>query len=233
MMEHIAAIAQRFIPKASGKPVTMASGQTYAPPERATLHQLDAKVHPSVALAVQAARKWQTRAREYANASLILVASAVKDDINRTGYGCGKTHIARSICWSQCLMLDDVPMAPLGKLYAAADVLGLLSEGGEHEIKALIGSAPILAIDDIGAEGEIPFVSASRQEQERQARYYRIINYCYERGVSVVITANLTIPQLAAHVGGRCWSRLMEMAPTGFVIDMTGCPDYRRKAGGR
>lgn len=205
----------------------------YAPPERATLHQLDTTVHPMIAVAVQAARKWQERRREVANASLVLVAAAVEGDINRTGYGCGKTHIARSILWSICLWDGDVPVAPVGKFHTAADLLELTSEGGEHEIAALLGTAPILVIDDVGSEGELAFISASRQVQEKQARYFRVVDYCNRKGIAVIVTSNLSFPALSAHMGGRCWSRLMEMAPTGYMLDLTGVPDYRRKTSGR
>lgn len=253
-MESIAELARNYkVPAGAVK--TPAQRSAYTAPDLATLHQLDTDVHPSVKLAVDAARKWQLRRQEQKrqyeagetnqrpNASLILVASQMYKDANktepdmdRTGYGCGKTHIARAICWSErTVTMEGVPVAPMGTLFLGHDILGLLGSSGEGdlEMRAILGTSPIMAIDDIGAEGEIPFIKADRQEQERQARYFRIINYCYEKGVSVVITANLTIPQLAAHVGGRCWSRLMEMAPQGFIIDMTGCPDWRRRTSGR
>ena len=65
----------------------------------ARLNELDTTWHPAVKTAVSAARKWQARRRAQvadnrrANASLVLVATGVTGDINRTGYGCGKTHI--------------------------------------------------------------------------------------------------------------------------------------------
>ena len=235
-MEHIGTIAQGYKLPAGNNPAKRPGKPAYSPPERATLAQLDTTVHPMIALAVQSARKWQERRRQNPNASLVLVASGVDGDINRTGYGCGKTHIARSILWSICLLHDDgTPVAPVGKFHTAADLLELLSEGGEHEIAALLGSAPILVIDDVGSEGVLQFIKGDPniQTHERQARYFRAVDYCYRKGIAVIITSNLSFPALSAHVGGRCWSRLMEMAPAGFMLDLTGVPDWRRVSSGR
>lgn len=231
-MQHIKDMIAKIAPT-NGATKPAERKPAYSPPERATLHQLDDKVHPMIAIAVQSARKWQVRRRDTLNASLVLVASAVEGDVNRTGYGCGKTHIARAILWSICLWDGDVPVAPVGKFHTAANLLELVSEGGEHEIAALLGTAPILVIDDVGSEGELPFVSATRQGNEKQARYFRIIDYCYRKGIAVIVTSNLSFPALAGHMGGRCWSRLMEMAPTGYMLDLTGVPDYRRASSGR
>lgn len=231
-MEHIATIAKRI--NLNGIAPIVAEPKPYAPPERATLHQLDTTVHPMIAVAVQAARKWQVRRREVANASLVLVAAAVEGDINRTGYGCGKTHIARSILWSICLWDGDVPVAPVGKFHTAADLLEL-SDGTDADIGALLGSAPILVIDDVGSEGHLQYITQKGDSQsiEKQTRYFRIIDYCYRKGIAVIVTSNLSFPALSTHMGGRCWSRLMEMAPTGYMLDLTGVPDYRRKTSGR
>jgi hypothetical protein len=215
-----------------GKPVTLAS--------------LDLSWHPKMQTAVNAARAWQElRRRQLAenkrqheaneeitvrpNASLVLLASQ-KDPVHCTGYGCGKTHIAKAVLWSEAFLLDDQPFAPTGNFYEAGRLLGNLD--GETRPSAEI-TGPILVIDDVGTEGTIPFVAAGSQEHERHARYFKAINYCYDKGVSVVITANLTTHQLAAHIGGRAWSRLLEMAPQGLIVDLTGVPDYRRRQGGR
>lgn len=239
IMQTIADLVKRVIPT-NGATKPAERKPAYSPPERATLHQLDDKVHPMIAIAIQSARKWQVRRRDTPNASLVLVASQsylddakTIPDTDRTGFGCGKTHIARAILWSICLWDGDVPVAPVGKFHTAANLLELVSEGGEHEIAALLGTAPILVIDDVGSEGELPFVSASRQGNEKQARYFRVIDYCYRKGIAVIVTSNLSFPALAGHMGGRCWSRLMEMAPTGYMLDLTGVPDYRRKTSGR
>lgn len=91
----------------------------------------------------------------------------------------------------------------------------------------------MIVIDDVGAEQTLPFVGKDDQEAEKQARYFRVIDYCYGRGISVIMTSNLKPPQLAELLGGRCWDRLSEMAPRGFVIDLSGVPSWRRAQSGR
>lgn len=211
-----------------------------------TLASLDLSWHPRVKAAVNAAREWQ-RLRRYQvaenkrqheageeitvkpHASLVLLATA-EDPVNCTGYGCGKTHIAKAVLWSEAFVLDGVPFAPAGNFYEAARLVANLD--GETRPSAEI-RGPILVIDDVGTEGTIPFVAKESQDSERHARYFKAINYCYDAGISVVITANLTTDQLAAHIGGRAWSRLLEMAPSGMIVDLSGVPDYRRRQGGR
>jgi len=210
--------------------------------KRATLDQLDRSHHPLVGKAVAAAKDWQVRRRSQAqagetpNASLVLVADKFlvkgKADLNRTGYGCGKTHIAKAVLWSMCYMRDDgEPVAPVGQFFTSGEVIRDLDD--DSSVRTALLNRPIVVIDDVGAEGELEFIKGERQDKEVQVRYFRVINFCYEHGVSVVITANMSLDQLGEYVGGRCWSRLLEMAPTGFMVDMTGVPDYRRLVSGR
>lgn len=213
-----------------------------------TLATLDLSWHPKVQTAVNAAREWQqlrrwqlaeNKRQHDANeaitvrphASLVLLATG-KDPVRCTGYGCGKTHIAKSVLWSDALVMDGQPLAPTGSFYESGRLITNLD--AETLTSAEI-KGPILVIDDVGAEPAIPFVKQDEKSQahERAARYYKAVNYCYDQGVSVIITANLTTDQLAAHIGGRAWSRLLEMAPSGLIVDLTGVPDYRRKQGGR
>jgi len=67
----------------------------------------------------------------------------------------------------------------------------------------------------------------------RYLSLFRVIDWAYGNGVPLVITSNLTIQELAGHVGRRAWDRLMQMAPTGQMVDMSGVPSWRVKAGGR
>jgi hypothetical protein len=218
-------------------------------PERVTLEQLDASWHPQVATAIKAAKAWASRkVAGWQRISLVLVASGVTrpdgtPDLDRTGYGVGKTHIARAVQWASYHFLEDgTPVAPAGRFYAAADLLERLGGGdtmyelapaGTETVLGLVGGTPVLVIDDVGVEGVLPYVAKESQELERMARYFEVVNYCYTQNISVVITANMSLDRLAAHIGGRAWSRLQQMAPAGFMVDMTGVPDYRRRQGGR
>jgi len=199
--------------------------------ERATLHDLDTS-HPTMQAAVGMARAWAERKRNGdIEASMVLLGPV----------GTGKTHIARAILWSICLATEEgQPIAPAGKFFLASDLLLKFSPtntswGGVEMPRAadIIGNVPIVVVDDVGAEGTIPYVKADEQEQERQARYFRAIDYCYTWRISLVITSNLSTNQLKAHIGPRCWDRLSQMAPSGFIFDLTGVPSWRQKESGR
>lgn len=199
--------------------------------ERVTLGDLQI-THPKLKQAVDMCHAWKQRKMEgYTNASLVLVGP----------YGTGKTHIAKSILWSICYTLDDgTAVAPSGKFFEATDLIMKLSPtrndwGGSDVPRPadFIGDAPILVIDDIGTEQTIPFIKAEEQETERQNRYFRVINYCYQYNISLVITGNVKITGIVDVIGGRAWDRLCEMAPRGFMMDLTGVQSWRQKSSGR
>ena len=198
--------------------------------QRATLGDLQV-THNSLAQAIAMARRWAERKQGgHDDASLVLCGP----------YGTGKTHIARAILWSICYTVDGQPVAPTGRLFHASDLLLKLSptktDWGGTEVPRpadFIGNIPILVIDDVGSEQAIPFVAKDDQQAEIQARYFRVIDYCYQFNISLILTSNLSIPQLEQHLGGRSWDRLCEMAPKGFMYDLTGVPSWRQKESGR
>lgn len=212
------------------------------------LDSLDESWHPKVKTAITAARNWQALRRRQLDqerhdpsvrpfASLVLAAP---------NYGCGKTHIALAAFWSVALFDHDAPIAPAGRSFMAAALIQSLD--GDTPPQTQIGrrwkdddgnqyGTPLVLIDDVGTEGALEFVAERRQEAEMHARYFKAIDYCYQQGIGVLLTSNLPLTGngkvLADHIGGRAWSRLLEMAPAGLMVDMSGVPDYRRKAGGR
>lgn len=166
------------------------------------------------------------------------------------GVGTGKTHVAKAILWSSVISLDGVPVAHTGRFYHAHDLIttldaeaalpNIVPAGREREVHGggveLVPGIHVLVIDDVGSEGVIPFVKTDEASQlrELQARYFRVLDYCYERLISVVITSNLTAADLEYHLGPRSWSRLQEMAPRGFILELgPETPDYRRFKSGR
>jgi len=245
-MESIATIANQIQPGNSWQrqpPVAMKY------PKRVSLDDLDT-THPLMEYAIKQARAWGRRKADgYEDASFVLSGT----------YGTGKTHIAKAILWA---MRNEVPghpneCAPSGRFYLANDLLMKMAPVDNQwgvspaSIKRVIGwhnlsedptmptyNPPLIVIDDVGGEMTLSFVGGERQASEIEARYFRIINFCYENEISVIITTNLSIEglqdsQFARHIGGRAFDRLQEMAPAGFMVGLKGVPSWRQKQGGR
>lgn len=214
--------------RGDGEPVARPAIVPDRAPDAVTLAQLDDS-HPLVRKAIVMARTWAERKWNGVDeASLVLVGPT----------GVGKTHIARAVLWSmvQAAVDDDgAPIAgterPVGRFYVANDLIQQLD--ASTRAGQLVGNAPILVIDDVGAEQNIEFVSGDGQQREKQQRYFKLINYCYDFRVSLVITSNLSLGALKDTFGDRAWSRLQQMAPAGFMLDMSGAPDWRVKRSGR
>jgi DNA replication protein DnaC len=208
------------------------------PGERVRLDQLDTG-HPRIAAAVQMARDWGKRKQEgFSEASLVLCGSN----------GCGKTHIAMSVLWAMCYTLDDgTAVSPVGRYFLSNDLLSALGSAPNEygysqmvRVTDVIGNAPVVVIDDIGSEQQIPFIGKEPELQtaEREARLFRVIDYCYIYKISLVLVSNKPLADLKKILGPRSWSRLQEMAPAGFMMELweadgRDLPDWRVKAGGR
>lgn len=200
-----------------------------APPrrrfQRVLLRDIDTSVHAQVKRAVGGAQLWlEARKNGNRRASLVLIARGVDKD-TCTGYGCGKTHIARACLHTDCWVVDGEPVAAVGRFYIATDLMEELGTGIPLSRLAETGST--IVIDDVGTEETLEYISAAAQDHERQARYFRIVNHCYENHISVIVTGNLSTGELIQRIGGRAWSRLQQMCPPGCIVDMTGVPDYR------
>ncbi len=231
-MEKIADIAARLTQGMnSNAPREFVQKRNNRTVERATLDTLDT-TNASVRAAVDMCRRWQQRLQAgHSDASIVLCG----------GVGTGKTHMARAVLWSICYRLDDGdPIGYAGKFFMGGDLVMMMSPTrNEFNVtetpkpSAFIGNSPIVVIDDIGSEPTIPFVKADDQAVEIEARYFQVINYCYQYQISLVITSNLSIEQLKLTIGKRSWDRLSEMAPQGFMIDLANVPSWRQKASGR
>lgn len=129
------------------------------------------------------------------------------------------------------------PAQLVGGVWITAPELMERMDDKDFRVARLIGSPEVnrvVVIDDVGREGELRFSKRDDDPQlkEKQARYYRVINYCYELfqqgcGISLIVTSNLRLKPLAEFLGGASWSRLLQMSPSGFMRDMTGVRNYR------
>lgn len=212
--------------------------------------------HPDLRAIVERIVDWKRAVRDAVAAQNDLGATA--DDCRLPSLiisgpnGTGKSHIAQAIRYSVLTTIvrdgdgHDEPgtCAPRSKWFAAADLLARLGnerDGDGYSYSArpsqIVGSAPYIVIDDVAAELSIPFVAYPAQEIERQIRYYLLLDWCAKNNVAVILTTNLASAgpdsDLAAHVGPRAWSRLMQMVPAGFILSLWNVPDYRLIAGGR
>ncbi len=140
--------------------------------------------------------------------------------------GSGKTHMAVALMCEWCAefltttgdgMLYHSRGAPL--FTPAVELLGAIKrawdEGeSEHAVVERYLKAPLLVIDDLGAE--------KASDWSRQV-FYGIIDRRYRENTQVVITSNLDMERLMKTLDDRIASRLCEM---GVTIDMGGI-DYR------
>jgi len=163
--------------------------------------------------------------------------------------GVGKTHIAKAVNASFCAIvgekvyIDDVPQFTLeyaAKMYTARELIALLGGDNQMSVWDIVPKhVKCLVIDDLGREGYLDYVQAAKQQEEKQSRYFHLINHIYETRrngrypVNLFITTNLTPKEIEELVGPACWSRLMELCPRGYIVELTGIDDYRRVKSGR
>jgi DNA replication protein DnaC len=185
-------------------------------------------------------RKWKEETVHNPGLSFLLSSQQV---------GTGKTHIAKAINASFCSVVGEMeyigeePQFSLeysSKMYTARELIQLL---GGDETMGLWDIVPkhikCLVIDDLGREGYLNYVKADQQLEEKQTRYFHLINHLYETRrngrfpVSLFITTNLTAQEVQALLGDATWSRLLEMCPLGYIVQLAGIDDYRRVKSGR
>jgi DNA replication protein DnaC len=148
------------------------------------------------------------------------------------GYGCGKTTLANIVYkfsggaapfinWSEEGAATVYPAAFYSEPDLLDDIRRSYGDTGEAKIIKRCQKSDILILDDLGA-GYV---------KEDSQRWYEGIMWRLFDGRETrktLITTNLDPAELKIRIGGRCWSRLMDMlgGPEGFV-SMFGVPDYR------
>jgi DNA replication protein DnaC len=185
--------------------------------------------------AVSSAKKYVTEYQDRPGVGMILVAGKVDGDMDRTGYGCGKTTIAKiihshiSVTSYAAGIPGSLSIRPTGRFYEARALMALFDKDNFDQRYTFSQFGNLLVIDDVGREGTLKWEKRDPelQLQEKQDRYYSIINHCYTSGVGVVVTSNLTSRELATFLGGASWSRLLQIVPKRYRVNMTGIRDMR------
>jgi DNA replication protein DnaC len=148
-----------------------------------------------------------------------------------SGYGSGKTALARMAYECLSVMRDHQGQPQRATFLTAIDLFQMIKDG--YSTDQAIG--PIfdrwlrghVLIDDWGRQYTTESGALWAMDQ-----FFRLINGLYELGRGLLITSNLPPGQIEAQIGGASYSRLAGMCgPNGF-IDMSGIPDYRLKQGG-
>ncbi len=197
-------------------------------------HISDKNERALLAAVIESAETWKLERLTQPGLSFVLMSRPHDSGGSRTGYGCGKTTIAKALLYSKVRTYggyDDIPFGiiPDGVFLDAARAMSLLAETGRNLSQSFLAGKQLIVVDDIGREGVLPFVKtdSDTQSAEKQSRYYMLINYAYERDISLVLTANMRVNELKAFLGGASWSRLEEMTTGTYRWDLTGVQDYR------
>ena len=203
-------------------------------------NHLNATEKEKLTTAVTLCREYVEDIKAGKNASLIMVASEVSGDMDRTGYGCGKTTLANimhRLCNRvQYVLFDDDDFRepefwihPIGKFYTSRDLMAMFDKQQEGFLYEFGRIKNMLIIDDLGREGSLKWErrDPEMQLEEKRNRYYTIINHCYEKKINLVITSNLGSREMASFLGGASWSRLLQMVQKKYRINMTGIRDMR------
>jgi DNA replication protein DnaC len=131
-------------------------------------------------------------------------------------YGCGKTHLTAAI-------IHRLAEQGIGGVFVVVpELLRAIRKGynstdeSADKLVSLTEDAPLLALDDLGAEKPSEWV---------REQLYVIINRRYENMLPTIITTNCSTQELVDRIGQRTVSRLIEMT-TPYKIN---AKDYRVK----
>lgn len=140
--------------------------------------------------------------------------------------GCGKTSIVAAMLYSLPTKASMYRKGKGRKMTTAyvnwarfvCDLNIRLRQEENEKLEALMRSAELLVIDDIGAE-----------ENNRISRSmaYAVIDYRYSNQLPVFVASNLTPDEMGASVGERVVDRLCEMIPKHYRTAIVG-ESFRR-----
>lgn len=184
--------------------------------------------------AVAAARKFSDVIKDGAEGlAMVLLSGPVDGDAHRTGYGCGKTTLAHIVQYSlvyyyQIYRPEDLQIHSRAYFWTSKELLARFDRD-DVDLRHPIGNHSLNIIDDVGREGNLRWEKRDPELQliEKQDRYYSVIDYALTNGLNLLLTSNMSAKELAGFLGGAAWSRLLQMCPPEFRVNMTGLPDMR------
>ena len=146
-------------------------------------------------------------------------------------YGVGKTHLAcsllhRVLAGTQAAWLTRdlwvqarrCPVHFTTEPHLLASIRATFQEGAadtDDSIYRRMASFDLLILDDVGK-------TRPRDPAFLQGVYFRIIDDRYSSSKPVVLTTNLSLADLEAHIGGSCADRLYEMCGEANIVQMRG-----------
>lgn len=197
-------------------------------------------------------REWREEASQITGHSFILCSPQI---------GIGKTHIAKAVKdsfaevataeYSEPAFVDGRPNFSFmrrGRMYTGKQLMKEMDKPEYSHDEFFPNGLRCVVLDDIGREGSLQFEKRDEQSQleEKQHRYFELINYFYERRnskdgyngraktpVSLFITSNLSIAELSRFFNEATWSRLNELCPKGCIVEAPALPDMRMVRSGR
>lgn len=134
------------------------------------------------------------------------------------GVGSGKTHLAGGLA-HDLIGREQVPTL----FHTAPELLDRLrpsaaNEGADWSSWAM--NAELLVLDDLGAE---------KSTEWARERLFVLVNHRYRRSLPTVYTSNVGPKELAAHLGERTASRIVETSQF-VLVDGPDCRVEKRRA---
>ena len=119
--------------------------------------------------------------------------------------GTGKTHQL----WGLYRALVERRPNLYVEVWSVPTLLDLLRPGGDEDVLDWILTASVIMLDDLGAEHPSSWTIE---------RLFRIIDHSWERGIPIIATTNTPRQHLAAAIGERSASRLLDPEMTDVVV---------------
>lgn len=179
--------------------------------------------------AIEIVRSWAKDQRDEQSRNSVLLSSPAT--ATTSGYGVGKTTIARAIGFIAYGHITNggtpiLSRAGMTGVFHTEQTAMKAVRDGQYPSKG------VTIIDDIGRGGNLEFISKEDQIAERQHRYFLLIDHCYRHNRPMIMTTNFNKVQFIDCIGHASWSRLTEMIGPNRIINLSGLPDYREKIGG-